>query len=176
MVKGKKPESIPIFRMKLGRVVLIVLTMNSPLLLILYINRRNATAWAQLGDYWPVALAAIAGVVLTATLGKRIVFQRTLVSGEHNCLRVTAPSTGIANPREESLTGDLTDLTMSIKILGAERPVGRFARAMKRNEFASVVFSGSAGTIGISPSLKNYKDGFEERFAEWKRTMVSLPD
>ncbi len=175
-MRDKKPKSIPILRAKFGRLILLILVVNSPLILILYVNRRNATAWAQLGDYWPVALAAVAGVAWTGRYGKRLILRRTLVSGEPNCLRVTAPAKSILEPREQSLTGDLSDLTMSIKILGAERPVGRLARSMKRQQFASVVFSGRAGSIKLTPLLKAYQNGYEERFAEWKRTMVGSTD
>lgn len=168
-----KSKSIPILRAKFGRLVLLLLAVNSPLLLILYVNRRNTSAWAQIGDYWFVALAAIAGVVWTGRYGKRLVLRRTLVAGEANCLRVTAPAKGIMNPREQTLTGNLSDLTMSITLLGSERPKGRLARNMKRQEWALVIFSGHAGTIELTPLLKSYKNGYEERFDEWKRTMVS---
>ncbi len=172
-MKDKKPKPIPILRAKFGRLVLLLLAVNSPLLYLLYGNRRSATAWAQFGAYWPVALAAVAGLMWTGRYGKRLVLRRTLVAGEPGCLRVTAPSTGISDPREQSLTGDLSDLTMTIKYLSSEHPKGRLARSMKRQQWSLVTFSGHAGTIKISPFLKSYKKGHEERFAEWKRTMAN---
>jgi hypothetical protein len=111
--------------------------------------------------------AAIVGALYMATIGKRVLLRRTLVKGEPNCLRATAPAKGIMDPMEQFLTGDLSDLKMSI---GAVRP------GIGKVEWSEVVFSGSAGTIRMTVALSGYEDDYEERFAEWKRTMANSPD
>ncbi len=172
-MRNSDTQAIPILRAPLWRIWLMFLVFSSPLLVLYW-------TWNSDGVYprqkAMLVVAALVGILAMATAGLRALRQRTLVSGEPNLLRVSAPSKGITNPRKQTLEGDLSDLTMSID---AAVPPGlaRTMNAIPGNaKFSEVIFSGKAGTIKMLVALNSYEVGYEERFAEWKRTMVSSTD
>ncbi len=165
-------DTIPILRTRRSRVLLGFVLVAAPVL-VMYLARDSDVLFLALpaghAAGWLVAIANalywLRFIVLAILRG------RVIVAGSQDFLKIDAISKGVANPRVQYLTGDLSDVKMSIKALSADFGIKTMRDTMENDQLSEVVFSGSAGTIRLKVTLGSLEDEYEERFAEWKRSL-----
>lgn len=120
-----------------------------------------------------VALSGIAMMVAGVWALVSLVRRRMIIlSGTSRSLRLTAANRMLANPKEQTLTGDLRDLSMSVVGMDVTHLSGAERRGAERGRLATVTIRGSAGEIAFDVALGAVEDDYRERFDEWKRRVI----